>query len=280
MAITGKTRVVGLFGYPVEHTLSPLMQNAAFNFQGLDYCYVAFLVHPKLIKEAVNGIRALNLVGVNVTVPHKENVIPFLDRVSEEASFIGAVNTIKNENGILTGYNTDGKGFMKSLEEANIIVKDKKVLIIGCGGASRAIGYYLCMEASVVYLYDIDKEKVESLKGHLNKLKGNVSILENISEESRDIISSIDLIINATPIGLKIDDPSPIDTNLLNKNHIVCDLIYKDTPLLKEALKKGCKTVNGLGMLLWQGVFAYEIWTGIKPPVDIMRKALGDATLK
>lgn len=280
MAITGKTRVIGLFGYPVEHTLSPLMQNAAFNYQGLDYCYVAFLVHPELLKEAVSSIRALNLAGVNVTVPHKENVIPFLDRVNEEASFIGAVNTIKNENGTLIGYNTDGKGFMKSLEEANVIVKDKKVLMIGCGGASRAIGYYLCMEASVVYLYDIDKNKVESLKGHLNKLKGNVSILENISEESRDIISSIDIIINATPMGLKTDDPLPIDTNLLNKNHTVCDLIYKDTPLLKEALKKGCKTINGLGMLLWQGVFAYEIWTGIKPPVDIMRKALNDAALK
>lgn len=280
MTITGKTKVVGLFGYPVEHSLSPIMQNAAFNYQGLDYCYVAFLVHPELLKEAVNSIRALNLTGVNVTIPHKENVIPFLDQISEEASIIGAVNTIKNENGTLIGYNTDGKGFMKSLEEANIIVKNKNVLIIGCGGASRAIGYYLCTEASSVYLYDIDKEKVNSLKAHLNKLKGNVHILENISEQNKHIISSIDIIINATPLGLKTDDPLPIDINLLNKDHIVCDLIYKDTPLLKEALKKGCKTINGLGMLLWQGVFAYEIWTGIKPPVDIMRKALNDAALK
>ena len=276
MKITGKTKIVGLFGYPVEHSLSPLMHNAAFRHLGLDYCYVTFLVHPALLKDAVNGIRALNLSGVNVTVPHKENVIQFLDEVSGEASFIGAVNTIKNDNGRLIGFNTDGKGFMKSLTEENVIVKDKKVLIIGAGGASRAIGYHLCNDASLVYLYDIDVERVESLKGHLNQLKGNVSVADHISIKNKDFISSLDIIINATPLGLKESDPSPLNTELLDKDHIVCDLIYKETPLLKEASKKGCKTVNGLGMLLWQGVIAFQIWTGIEPPAELMREALVD----
>ena len=144
MKISGKTRIVGLFGYPVEHSLSPEMHNAAFDKLNLDYCYVTFPVHPDSLGDAVLSIRALSLGGVNVTVPHKEKVIPFLDGVSEEARFIGAVNTIKNEDGKLTGFNTDGRGFMQSLAEADIRVKDRKVLIVGTGGAARAIGYYLC----------------------------------------------------------------------------------------------------------------------------------------
>ena len=143
MKISGKTKVLGLLGWPVEHSLSPAMHNAAFEHIGLDCCYVTFPVKPGFLKDAVRSVRALNLAGVNVTMPHKENVIPLLDKVDADASFIGAVNTIVNSNGKLIGYNTDGRGFMRSLSEAQISVNKKNVLILGAGGASRAIGFYL-----------------------------------------------------------------------------------------------------------------------------------------
>lgn len=274
MNISGKTKVTGLFGWPVEHSLSPAMHNAAFAHLKLDYCYVTFPVRPDLLENAVKGIRALDLAGVNVTVPHKENVIPFLDEVSEEAIFIGAVNTIRNDAGKLTGYNTDGRGFMQSLSEAGISAAGRKIIIIGSGGASRAIGYYLAKEASSLYLYDVDSKKAGLLQQHLNSIKGNVSLIDYASAKSREFYSGVDIIINATPLGLKPSDPSPVDFPLIHSSHIVCDLIYKETPLLREAAKLGCKTINGLGMLLWQGIFAFEIWTGQKPPVEVMKEAL------
>lgn len=274
MKISGKTKVAGLLGYPVQHSLSPAMHNAAFEHLRLDCCYVTFLVSPESLEDAVKGIRALNLMGVNITVPHKERVIPFLDEISQEVSFIGAVNTVKNSNGKLIGYNTDGRGFMQSLSEAKLDVAGKSILIVGAGGASRAIGYYLCKVASKVYLYDVDSEKAMLLKEHLNNIKGNVLQADGKALKSKEFFSSLEVIINATPLGLKPDDPLPIDKSLLNSSHAVCDLIYKETPLLRAASDIGCKTMDGLGMLLWQGVFAFELWTGIMPPIDVMKDAL------
>lgn len=267
--ISGRTKITGLFGYPVEHTLSPAMHNAAFTELGLDYCYVPFLVHPDYLEYAVKAIKSLNLSGVNVTVPHKEKVMPFLDEINEEASFIGAVNTIVNSGGRLIGYNTDGRGFIQSLSEGGISIEDKNILIIGAGGASKAISYYLSQKAKTLYLYDIDKYKVEKLVQDLNNIFNNVYIIENISS-----IGRFHIIINATPLGLKKEDPLPFDTTLLRTEQTVCDVIYKKTRLLEEASKKGCITIDGLGMLLWQGVFAFELWTGKKPGVDVMRNAL------
>lgn len=273
MKISGKTKVMGLLGYPVDHSLSPSMHNAAFERLKLDCCYVTFSVRPELLHDAVKAIKALNLAGVNVTVPHKERVIPFLYAVDKEAAFIGAVNTIVTQSasggGRLIGYNTDGRGFMKSLSESRISVNNKNILIIGAGGASRAIGYYLSQKASGLFLYDVDKKKAARLVKDLNKLCGNVSFMKNMNQ-----LDGIDVIINATPLGLRKGDSLPVNANLLKQRHVVCDLIYKKTPLLEIASKKGCKTLNGLGMLLWQGVFAFELWTGKKPPVDVMRKAL------
>lgn len=284
MKVSGKTKVLGLLGFPVEHSLSPAMHNTAFEKLGLDCCYVTFSVKPEFLRDAVKSISALNLAGVNVTVPHKERVVPFLDEVDKEASFIGAVNTIVNDNSRLKGYNTDGRGFMRSLSEARISVSRKKVLIVGAGGASRAIGYYLCQRASKLFLYDIDKKKARKLISDLNKIRGNVSFFSSQpsalspasggSAGADPQLEDIDIIINATLLGLKKNDPLPVDVNLVKPKHVVCDLIYKKTPLLEKASKKGCKTLNGLGMLLWQGVFAFELWTGRRPPVDVMRKAL------
>jgi shikimate dehydrogenase len=274
MKISGKTRIVGLFGYPVEHSLSPDMHNAAFAYLNLDYCYVTFPVHPDSLGDAVRGIKALSLGGINVTVPHKEKAMAFLDEINEEAQFIGAVNTIKNESGKLTGFNTDGRGFMQSLAEADIEIRKKNVLIVGTGGASRAIGFYLCKEASQVHLYDVDSLKAEALAKHLYGVRQNADTIDASSKNSVEFMAGMDIIINATPLGLRPGDSSPIDMSLINKEHIVCDLIYRETPLLRAAAEKGCKTMHGLGMLLWQGVIAFEIWTGIRPPADVMKKAL------
>jgi shikimate dehydrogenase len=272
MNITGKTRITGLFGYPVEHTLSPLMHNAAFNYLGLDFCYLPFLVHPAMLEQAVTSIKALNFAGVNVTVPHKENVTTFLDSVNEEASFIGAVNTIVNSDGKLTGYNTDGRGFMRSLSEKRILVDKKKVLVIGAGGASRAICYYLSEKAKELHIFDIDKNKLLKLTSDLSKLRANIHILDNLNG-----LCDFEIIINATPLGLKKEDPLPFDVNSISSEQIVCDLIYKTTTLLFHAKRKGCQTIDGLGMLLWQGILAFELWTNTVPPVDIMRNALLNA---
>jgi shikimate dehydrogenase len=269
LKISGKTKVLGLLGWPVEHSLSPAMHNAAFKHIGLDCCYLTFPVKPELLKDAVKAVRALNLAGVNVTMPHKENVIPLLDKVDADASFIGAVNTIVNTNGRLTGYNTDGKGFMQSLAEARISVNKKNVLILGAGGASRAIGFYLAKKASGLFIYDIDRKKAGRLVRALKRINNNVFSAGHINN-----LDKYDVIINATPLGLRKNDPVPVDIKLLKPRHVVCDLIYKNTPLLQKASKKGCKTLNGLGMLLWQGVFAFELWTGKKPPVEVMRRAL------
>jgi shikimate dehydrogenase len=269
MNITGKTRITGLFGYPVEHTLSPAMHNAAFEHLGLDYCYVPFLVHPASLGRAVESIRALSLAGVNVTVPHKEAVIPMLDEVNEEASFIGAVNTIVHREGRLTGYNTDGRGFMRSLEENGIMIAGKKVLLAGAGGASRAVGYYLSEKAGSLDIYDIDEKKLEKLASDLSRIRGNVSALPRIENQA-----GFDIIVNATPLGLKKDDPPPVDLEALLPAQTVCDLIYKRTRLLDLAAQKGCRTMDGLGMLLWQGVLAFELWTSVPPPADVMRSAL------
>jgi len=269
MDVNGKTKITGLFGYPVEHTLSPAMHNAAFHSLGLDICYVPFRVSPEELPNAVRAVRALNLAGVNITVPHKEKVIPLLDRVNEEASFIGAVNTIVNNEGTLTGYNTDGRGFISSLTEKGVLIDDKEILVIGAGGASRAISYYLSEKASKLFLFDVDKVKAEKLINDLRKIRDNVSRLDDMKDIGRPHI-----MINATPLGLKNDDPLPLNPDLITPDTVICDLIYKKTKLLQEAEKRGAITLNGLGMLLWQGVLAFELWTGIKPPVNLMRNAL------
>jgi len=269
MNITGRTKITGLFGYPVEHTLSPAMHNAAFRHLGLDYCYLPFRVHPDLLGQAVDSVKALNMAGVNVTVPHKEAVIPFLDEVNEEALFIGAVNTVVNSDGKLVGYNTDGRGFMRSLAEKDITAGNKKVLVVGAGGASRAISYYLSEKAERLFLFDLDGDKRDKLVSDLSRIRNNVTGLAGPGPAEE-----YDIIINATPLGLKKGDPLPFGASGLTPGHIVCDLIYKQTPLLEAAQAKGCTTVNGLGMLLWQGVLAFELWTKLTPPVEVMRTAL------
>lgn len=269
MDVSGKTKIVGIFGYPVEHSLSPNMHNTAFSRLGLDMCYVPFKVAPDDLPYAVNSIRALNMLGANTTVPHKENVIPLLDDVDKEAKFIGAVNTVVNSDGRLKGYNTDGRGFISSLTEEGVSIDGREIVIIGTGGASRAISFYLSEKALKLSLFDIDRPKAERLVNDLNKVRNNVVLLNDTGS-----LDKADIIINATPLGLKPDDPLPFEPELIKPEMVVCDLIYKETAILKEAKTRGAEAINGSGMLLWQGVLAFELWTGIKPPVDDMREVL------
>ena len=273
MDITGKTGVVALLGWPVEHSLSPRMHNAAFAEMGEPLCYVALPVRPEALEDAVLGIRAMGFRGFNLTVPHKEAVMPMLNKLSPEASFMGAVNTVVIDHlGRLTGHNTDGRGFLLSLEEEGIGVKDKRVLIVGSGGASRAVSWCLAEAGAEVHIYDIEPETSSRLVEDLAINFKNVFLLETIEDAAET--GSMDIIINATPLGLKDNDPLPISAGHLHPGQTVVDLIYWATPLLKAAASKGCGTLNGLGMLLWQGVLASELWTGRRPPVDTMKREL------
>ncbi|UCD35550.1 MAG: shikimate dehydrogenase [Nitrospiraceae bacterium] len=269
MDVSGKTKIAGIFGYPIEHTLSPAMHNAAFASLGIDACYVAFRVAPPDLPAAVQAIRSLNMLGVNITVPHKEQVIPLLDEVNEEASFIGAVNTVTSAEGVLTGYNTDGRGFMRSLEEDGVDVTGKNVLMIGAGGASRAVSYYLVKAGAALSLYDVNAPRANKLATDLCKVGTGVSLLGHAEEAVK-----ADIIINATPLGLKPGDPLPVNPGILTSTMVICDLVYRKTDLLREGDRIGAKTVDGSGMLLWQGALAFELWTGVRPPVDVMRKVL------
>ncbi len=269
MNISGKTKITGIFGDPVEHSLSPCMHNSAFEDLGMDICYVAFRVFPDALPNALQAVRSMNMLGVNITVPHKENVLPLLDKIDKEAAFIGAVNTVTNSEGILTGYNTDGRGFMNSLSEQGIEADGKEIVIFGTGGASRAISYYLSEKASRLSLYDIDRPKAEKLVGDLREIRDNVFLIDNMEMTGKPYI-----IINATPLGLKPNDPLPFNPDIITPNMVVSDLVYRKTSLLKEADSRGAKTIDGSGMLLWQGVLAFELWTRVKPPVGVMRKAL------
>ena len=268
MDISGKTKITGIFGNPIDHTLSPAMHNSAFDALHLDICYIPFRVAPADLSGAVHAIRSLNMLGVNITVPHKEKVLPLLDRIDEEAAFIGAVNTVTNKDGFLTGYNTDGRGFTSSLAEEDVSIDNKNIIMIGTGGAARSVSYYLSEKASKLSLFDIDMPKAAKLASDLNQIRNNIVLLDNIGRIDADII------INATPLGLKPDDPLPIKPDHITSKMVVCDLVYKKTRFLQEAEKRNARTVNGSGMLLWQGVLAFELWTGVKPPVDVMRDAL------
>ncbi|SJZ86393.1 shikimate dehydrogenase [Selenihalanaerobacter shriftii] len=274
-----KTEIVGLLGYPVEHSFSPLMHNAAFKELDLNYLYLLFEVLPKNLKAAIDGIRGLNLKGVNLTIPHKEKVIPYLDEISKEAELIGAVNTIKNDDGKLIGYNTDGKGFVKSLLENDFYPQDKNVLVIGAGGAARAVSFQLGLEGvNGLYITNRTFEKAEVLVKEIDT-KLHLKRIESVPLEEQklyNIISKIDLIVDTTPIGMHPNHKVPpvINPEMLHQELTVVDLVYNpvETTLLKAARKAGAKVISGLGMLIHQGAIAFEIWTGKTAPTEIMKK--------
>ena len=276
MKIKGSTNIVGLIGHPVEHSFSPPMHNAAFDKLGMDYAYVAFDVNPNDLKSAINAGESLNIRGFNVTIPHKINVIQFLDEIDEVASLIGAVNTIDFKN--LKGYNTDGIGAAKAIEEVTSI-KNKNVVVAGAGGASRAISFYIAKYGA---------ESITILNRNIDRARSLVSdVLKSglINDVTADSISKIndylvngDILIDTTPIGMhpNYDDEPIARAENMHEDLVVFDAVYNpnETVLLKEAIKAGAKPVYGIKMLLYQGAESFKIWTGRDAPVDEMEKAL------
>ncbi len=279
MGISGLTKVYGLFGDPVEHSLSPIMHNTAFQALGLDCVYLPFLVQSSDIAGAVQAIRALHLGGVNLTIPHKERVLPYLDEVEKEADLIGAVNTIVNRDGRLCGYNTDAPGFLASLKTAGFHPSGKKAVILGAGGAARAVSFALAREgARKIYIFNRTVEKAEKLAA---ELKASYQLLTSPGDLSSDLAAALkdaELLVNATPVGMYPNHTSrPLLTReQLHQGLLVCDLIYNpmQTKLLDEAQAAGCRILNGVGMLVWQGALAFQLWTGKKAPAALMEEAV------
>lgn len=276
MNIKGSTNIVGLIGHPVEHSFSPPMHNAAFEALGMDYAYVAFDVDPLNLKSAIEGAKSLNIKGFNVTIPHKIEVMKHLDAIDEVAGLIGAVNTIDFKD--MKGYNTDGIGAVKAIEEVTSI-KGKNVVVAGAGGASRAISFYIAKYgADSLTILNRNVEKAESLAGDVSDsgLIGEVKS-DSMSEINR-YVADADILIDTTPVGMhpNVDAQPIVLAEDMHEDLAVFDAVYNpnETVLIKEALKAGAKPVYGIKMLLYQGAESFRIWTAQEPPVDVMEDAL------
>jgi len=270
-------KIYGLLGNPIKHSLSPLMHNAAFHALGLNAKYELFEKEPHEVEGFLQSLEIKNICGINVTVPYKEKVIPFLSSLSEEAQLIGAVNTIKVCSNKLEGYNTDGEGFIKHLTaDLRFDPRNRSVAMLGAGGASKAIAVYLSIyKIKSLSIFDIDKYKLNALVEHLAKHFKAVQFKACSSVEELNI-KNCQLLINATPIGVKENDPCLVSENLIHPELLVYDLIYNpaQTKLLALARKRRAGASNGLGMLLHQGAAAFKIWTGREAPLAAMRQAL------
>ncbi|MDW7651423.1 MAG: shikimate dehydrogenase [Bacillota bacterium] len=273
--ITGQTKITGIFGDPVQYSLSPAMHNAAFKHLKLPYIYIPFHVTPQNIQAAVSAIHALNITGVNVTVPHKEAVIPYLDVLDTSAKECGAVNTIVNHNGKLTGYNTDGSGFIDSLRETGFDPKDKKAVILGAGGSARAIAASLLNEGvAEITVLNRTPQKAEALAKALIEPQ-KVKVQKLIPGDAPDI-SGTSLIINTLSVPFKQKGGEWLLDLSKSAGALFYDLRYGKMPSDFLTLAKGLKSPgqDGLGMLLYQGVRAFRLFTGVNAPVDVMRKEL------
>lgn len=282
MKITGKTKVIGIIGWPVSHSLSPVMHNAAFNHLGLDFCYVPFAIKAEHLHLAMEAVPALNIAGLNVTVPYKESVLKYVSELSEEAIMIGAVNTIKMENNRLTGYNTDGIGFTASLREAGNPVGENVLLILGSGGSAKAVAFQSAAEgAKEIIIANRTVNKAVALRNRIKEYfpLTNITVIGTGFNELKRVMDKVDTVVNTTSVGLDGGDTSPVPMELLHNGLFICDLIYNpaETTLLKYAKELGCRFINGLGMLVFQGAASFRIWTGVEPPVEVMRRAVEDA---
>jgi len=276
--ISGKTKICALIGDPVEHTMSPVMHNAAYKKLGLDYVYIPFRVAPEQLAAAVDGLRALNVCGFNVTIPHKVSIIPMLDGLDPLAEKVGAVNTVVNNDGELRGYNTDADGFLKALLEREVEPAGKNVVVLGAGGASRAITYILADRGASLTILNrqMELDWAENIAELISEDFGRVvRVLELCNEYLAQALERADILVNATSVGMSpAGDESPVPAELLKDNLIVFDVVYNPvmTRLLGEAKAAGARTIGGIDMLAWQGALAFEKWTGQSAPLDLMRK--------
>jgi shikimate dehydrogenase len=279
---------LGVLGDPIEHSLSPRMQNAALEQCGIAMRYAAFHITTPQLPDALKRLRELDFVGFNLTVPHKIAAIDFLDDIDSDAKRIGAVNTVRIENGKLRGFNTDGKGFSRAVREAFVVdLRDLGVMVLGTGGAARAIAWQCAREhCERLVITSRTFEKAKSLADELReffagpKVLGPVPRLQAIPwEESafRFQLGHVDLVVNATPIGLNRTDPSPIPAHLLEPHLMIFDTVYskdRETAFVTAAIEAGARAANGLPMLLHQGALAFEQWLERPAPLDVMRAAL------
>lgn len=282
--ITGHTELIGLMAYPIRHSSSPAMQNEAFAKLGYDYAYLAFEVDNDSLEDAITGMRALKMRGSNVSMPNKTVVGQYLDELSPAAKLCGAVNTIVNDNGHLTGHITDGIGFMAALKDNQIDVIGKKMTIAGAGGAATAVEIQAALdgvaELSVFNrndeFWERAKDNVKKINEHTN-CKATLYPLEDLDRLKKEISDSF-LFANATGVGMKpLEGQTYIpDVSFLRPDLIVVDIVYapRETALLKLAKEAGCQTMNGLGMMLFQGSAAFELWTGEPMPIPYMKEIL------
>lgn len=281
MDISATTNIYGIFGHPVSHSLSPIMHNRAFEGLGLDCVYLGFDIEPGSLTSAVNAIKTLNLKGINITIPHKEAMVNQLDDLTEPVILTGAVNTIKNENGRLVGYNTDVPGVMRAIkEEFNFDPQYKNAFIVGAGGASRAVIAGMCLNgARQIVIANRTLSKADILKKRFTDQYQNVvfsTVSLNDQEKIKRLLPESNIIVNASSAGMVDIPPLELPLETVPKDCPVYDLVYNPivSPLVRQAREFGLKAESGLGMLLYQGVEAFEIWTGKKAPVDSMREVL------
>lgn len=282
--ITGHTELIGLMAYPIRHSSSPAMQNEAFAKMGFDYAYLAFEVDNDNLEDAVTGLRALKLRGSNVSMPNKTVVHKYLDKLSPAAELTGAVNTIVNDNGVLTGHITDGTGFMAAIKDNNIDAIGKKITIVGAGGAATAIQIQAALDGvSEISIFnrkdDFWERAVHNVETINSKTSCKATLYDlNDLEALKAEIGSSYLFVNATGMGMKpLEGQTYIpDASYLRPELMVVDIVYSpaETALLKMAKAVGCKCMNGLGMMLFQGSAAFELWTGKPMPIDYMKEIL------
>lgn len=268
LEISGSTRVVGVIGDPIEHSRSPAMHNAAFAALDLDWVYVAFPVARGEGVEAVRGVRALGLAGLNVTMPHKPDAASACDELAPEAAALGAVNTVVNAGGALLGHSTDGDGFLRALDDEGVSVAGRDALVVGAGGAGRAIAHALGRAGAAV---TVAARRPDAAADAAALVPGGVAVgLDEI------VVEGFDVIVNATPVGMRGERP-PVDAARLREGQFVYDTVYPaDTPLVLEARARGLRAAGGLGMLVHQGALSFALWTGVAPPLDVMRAAASD----
>lgn len=282
--ITGHTELIGLIATPIRHSSSPTMHNEAFAKLGLDYAYLAFEVGTEELEDTIKGFRAMKVRGSNVSMPNKTVVHKYLDKLSPAAELCGAVNTIVNDNGVLTGHITDGIGCMSALKDAGVDIIGKKITIVGAGGAATAIQVQAALdgvaEISIFNKKDKFFENAEKTVEKLNsKTNCKVSLydLDDLNKLKEEIASSV-LLINATGVGMKPFEGITYipDTSFFRPELVVLDIVYapRETALLKLAKSAGCRTMNGLGMMLFQGAAAFKMWTGKDMPIDYMKEIL------
>ena len=280
--ITGHTTLTGLLGRPVAHSISPMMHNFSFRHHNLDYVYLAFDVGTEELEAAMEGMRKLNARGFNVTMPCKNLASTFCDKLSPAAEIIGAVNTVVNDNGILTGHTTDGTGYMQAAKDAGFDIIGKKMTLLGAGGAASSVLAQAALdgvrEISVFNMRDAFFPRAEKMVSDLNERTNCKVSLYDFSDESvlRKEIADSDILTNATSVGMapKVDASIINDPTMFHKDLIVSDVIYnpKETKLLRLAREAGCPTFNGLYMLLYQGAEAFKIWTGKEMPTELVKE--------